>query len=377
MNDTFCFDFETTTHANGNPFSRRNRAVCLSTKNGTDPARCWFEPTSFRSNITAPGTTIIGFNIKFDLHWLTRCGISYEGCKVWCCQLAEFILERQTNPYPSLNEAAVKYGLPTKLDVVKTEYWDRGIDTDAVPRDILSEYCNYDVELTYQVYLKQLEQFEKQPKLYKLFKLACMDLLVLAEMERNGLQYNVTMCETKKLECEYKMQGLLESLKAVYPDVPINFGSGDQLSCFLYGGTISETIKEPDGVYKTGVKKGQPKYKNATRLHVLPASCKPIRGSELKKEGYFATDVKTIKQLKGPFARKYVPILLELSKLDKLISTYYEGLPKINAEMDWPEGMLHGQYNQCVAATGRLSSSKPNAQNFSGDILEIFTTRLD
>jgi DNA polymerase-1 len=64
--------------------------------------------------------------------------------------------------------------------------------------------------------------------------------------------------------------------------------------------------------------------------------------------------------------------LAELSKLD---GTYYKGMININKEMNWPENKIHGQFNQCVAATGRLSSSKPNLQNFAGDCQDIFVSR--
>jgi DNA polymerase I-like protein with 3'-5' exonuclease and polymerase domains len=70
-------------------------------------------------------------------------------------------------------------------------------------------------------------------------------------------------------------------------------------------------------------------------------------------------------------------MLQRLAELNKLINNYYEGLQKINAEMDWPHATLHGQYNQCVAATGRLSSSAPNLQNLSGKAKGIFTTRQE
>jgi DNA polymerase I-like protein with 3'-5' exonuclease and polymerase domains len=227
------------------------------------------------------------------------------------------------------------------------------------------------------VYLKQKEQFDKEPGLYKLFKLQCLDLLILADMEYNGLVYDKELCDKRKEETMLELDTINKELQSVYKDVPINFSSGNQLSCFLYGGVIKETVKEPDGFYKTGPRKGQIKHKNVVKEHVLPQMCKPLDKSELAKEGYYATDVKTLVKLKGPFARKYVPLLLKLSELDKLIGTYYVGLQEVNAEMDWPPGMLHGQYNQCVAATGRLSSSKPNAQNFSGRVKEIFTTRLE
>ncbi|MBF9682943.1 hypothetical protein IAI36_11710, partial [Streptococcus pseudopneumoniae] len=81
----------------------------------------------------------------------------------------------------------------------------------------------------------------------------------------------------------------------------------------------------------------------------------------------YATDEATLRKLKGPNARKYVGPLLKLAELEKLNSTYYKGLPEKAVVGHWEEGYIHGQFNQCVAQTGRLSSSGPNLQNFSGE----------
>ena len=67
-------------------------------------------------------------------------------------------------------------------------------------------------------------------------------------------------------------------------------------------------------------------------------------------------------------------MLLIRAELAKLVDTYYGKLPELLEKMEWGE-FLHGQYNQCVAATGRLSSSAPNMQNFSGDVDRLLVSR--
>lgn len=367
-------DFEITTWNTGSPFDQRNFPVCLGYKVNDFPTECTFECEGINFY---PKELYVFFNAKYDLHWYRKLGVDIGSWKIWCCQVAEYVLSGQTLRWPSLENTAVKYNLGHKVDVVKLEYWDKGINTDEVPRDILSTYCTQDVDLTYAIYLKQLEQFEANPALYQTFKLKMLDLLVLEEIEWNGQKYNEELCNERAQNIEAQIASLTEKLTSVYPDVPINFNSGDQLSAFLYGGTITEEYKEHVGFYKTGIKAGQPKYSNRERQHQLPRLVEPIRGSALKKAGFFATDVATLKKLKGPAARKYVEPLLKLSALGQILSNTYRGIPEINREQYWEEGMIHPQFNQVVTATTRLSSSKPNGQNFASETLDIFITRYN
>ena len=177
------FDFECNTFAKGNPYSKQGKAICLGWKYNDEKSFCTFLDSPLDGDFNAD--LYVAFNAKFDIAWARRLGFDPPK-QVWCCQLAEYMLNNQ-QAYPSLEETAKKYGLPNKLDVVKLEYWDKGIDTEHIPQDTLSEYCRMDVDLTYFIYLKQMEIFCTKPLLFKLFKLACQDLLILHEMEWNGL----------------------------------------------------------------------------------------------------------------------------------------------------------------------------------------------
>lgn len=371
-------DYECTTSNKGNPFDQTNKAVALAYKFGESRSIC-LKPEEAIRNIkkeVLSNSLFVFFNAKFDIHWHRKC--SYDSISsIWCCQLAEFYLAGQRHPYPSLDDTAKSYGLGSKIDVVENEYWNKGIDTCDIPWEILSEYACKDVDLTYSIFLKQRERFQKNPKLYALFSLACQDLLILEEMEWNGLLYSKEICEQRSEEIREKLHELELQLCSVYPDVVINFNSGDQLSSFLYGGDITSTIRVPVGVFKTGPRKGETKFKLTEKVDVLPRLINPLPRSELQKPGYYQTDEGTLRKLKGKHAKKYVPLLLEHSKLEKLLGTYYEGIPKLADKMNWEPGYVHGQFNQVVASTGRLSSSKPNLQNFAEDIEDVFITRFE
>lgn len=72
----------------------------------------------------------------------------------------------------------------------------------------------------------------------------------------------------------------------------------------------------------------------------------------------YSTDASVLESLKDEHV--IIPKILEYRHLTKLRSTYVEALPKDVLPHD---SRLHGEFNQTVAATGRLSSSNPNLQN--------------
>lgn len=368
-------DVEATTHNKGNPYDSRNKLVCYS--HATDNMHT---ATQWGDNVwkgvqymVDNYDLVVGFNFKYDLHWFEKHGVDFSKTTIWDVQIAEFILSHQTHKFPSLNETCLKYGVPTKLDVVKTEYWDKGIQTDMVPWPILKEYAAHDAFVTLQCYHAQVKLMTAAQR--RLCQLMCMDLYVLKEMEATGLPYDEELCAKRAQEVDDKISKIKVQLTTIYPNVPINFGSGDHLSAFLYGGIVKEDGKEHIGFYKTGEKAGQPKYKNIVIEHVLPKLYEPLKGSKLQKEGMYATDEGTLRKLKGK--KNVVNLLLELSKLEKLNGTYYKGLVALREKMHWPVGVLHGQFNQTTAGTGRLSSSKPNLQNFATELQDIFVSRYN
>jgi len=71
-----------------------------------------------------------------------------------------------------------------------------------------------------------------------------------------------------------------------------------------------------------------------------------------------STDAATLEKLKDQWP-EFIEPLLEYRELEKLRSTYGEGL--IAAVED--DGRIHATFNQTVARTGRLSSDQPNLHN--------------
>lgn len=367
-----CIDVETTTHNKGNPYDPNNYLVSI---HAYYDGKSWtYKPDQIGEvgNLVEKAKLLVFFNGKFDITWLRKYGLSFIGKKIYDVQLAHYYLTDQQDSSPSLNSVAQYYGLPGKVDKI-AEYWDKGVQTDEIPWNELKEYGERDAQLTYELFERQ--QFDFTPQKKVLFNVACQDLLVLQEMEWNGIHYDEDLCHSKSKQIQEQIDQLTNKLSGLYPDITINFNSNDQLSAFLYGGTIKELKKEFDGFYKSGKREGQARYKNVKVFHSLPRLFEPLKKTEMLKEGIFSTSEGTLRKLKGK-QKWIIETLLLLAKLEKLKSTYYDGIPKLNRSMSWPRGILHGNFNQCIARTGRLSSSKPNLQNFSGETLDVFITRF-
>jgi DNA polymerase I-like protein with 3'-5' exonuclease and polymerase domains len=196
-------------------------------------------------------------------------------------------------------------------------------------------------------------------------------------MEWNGIKYNFEEAKKKSQLCKLKLREIISKLQKGYEEIPIDWNSRDHLSCFLYGGTIIHESRMPVGIYVSGQKCGLPRFKIIRTEFKLPRLVDPIKNSELKKPGYFSTAEETLQQLKSKKeVKEKIILLLEKAELEKLVNTYYDGLQSLKEQQEWDD-YLYGQYNQVVAATGRLSSSKPNQQNFAEQVKELIITRYD
>ena len=377
-------DVETTISNKGNPFDETNKLCYVglldtshslfSIEYDDQPYKKHLEEIQSRIN---DAEILVGFNIKFDLHWLRKYGINFVGKRVWDCQLVHFILTGQQYTYPSLNGVAAYYDLGSKLDVVATEYWGNKIDTPNIPKDILEEYLIGDLQLTQKVYEKQIKEFASCTKqMQRLISLHNQDLMVLQEMEYNGIIFDETKSTNLGKELQTQITLLNERLYEYHKLVDFNPSSNEHLSVLLYGGTIKVKRREAIGIFKTGDKKGQVKERWADHEIKFDRLVNPLKGSELTKEGYFSTDEATLKSLKGTkYAKELIELILTRATLEKRLTTYYTGLVDLRTNMNWTVNKLHGQLNQCVAKTGRLSSSKPNLQNFDGEIKQLFRSR--
>lgn len=379
-------DVETTTLNKGGPFDPRNKLCVISwkTKDEEGVYKIEYDDDPYGAAIAALQHLInihdvlIFFNAKFDLHWLRKYGLDFRGKKIFDVQLAYFIHTAQVNRLPSLNAVAEYCGAGKKIDKI-AEYWDSGIDTPQIPYAELVEYAIHDVVLTEHCYFYLLKQLEANPEKLGLVRLACQDLLVLEEMEWNGMKYDVVSStrdgDLIQLEMKVVETQLVEVLD--HEDSQhVNWNSPRQVSAVLFGGSFELPYKETyTFVYKDG--REVQKQRNAVRVLTFPRLVTPPERAKTKEEGVWSTAEPVIKNLRATGkAKQIINLLLSYSKLEKLHGTYLAGIPAIMQKNQWGE-YLHGQLNQTIARTGRLSSSSPNMQNMPGEVDKYFVSRFE
>ena len=140
---------------------------------------------------------------------------------------------------------------------------------------------------------------------------------VLAKMELNGITVDKTILEDMKIEIKKQIDIITEEIYK-QAGTEFNIASPKQLGEILF-----EKLNLPHG--------------------------------KKNKTGY-VTDANTLgKLIEYPIVR----LILEYRMLNKLYSTYIEGILNTVAE----DGKIHTIYTQALTRTGRLSSIEPNLQN--------------
>ena len=378
-------DCETDTFTTGSPFDARNSMFCVGYSSGDSKGVLWFEyergkplgeSVDTLRRLIDRCTVVVAFNAKFELHWLRRYGIVVNK-PVWDCQVYEFIVSGQSPPFPSLEGVCKKYGLGEKYTEIE-ELWAKNLDARLIPRETYVSRVMSDVELTSNLYAFQQQDNRKRSSQFQnLIQLEMLDLRVLEEMEHNGQKYDKNKAIELAQVAQLEINDLTAELDRLVPDAPINWNSVFHKSAALYGGVIEWSEREQIGVYASGARIGEPRYRVHDKRADLPRRINPPDSGKLDKDGYWSTSADVLKSLpaRGD-AKQIIEILLRRQELEKLVGTYYNGIPELMDEMGWTDGIVHGQFNQTVAITGRLSSSKPNLQNQPERNKKLFISRF-
>ena len=272
-----------------------------------------------------PKITKAGSNIKFDYVWMRRFG--YDIQNMWDTSTHEHIID-ETNPKKDLKSLTFKY-LP-RLGDYSRGHRDRVRELggwEYMKDEEMYQYAGGDGEASLAAYLAQLEIIKKMglERPARLFR----DLYaVLADMEHRGACVDMGVNQTLDTLYEQALSSLRQEITVVLG--PININSNTQLA------------------------------------EALAAAVPNINLTTWKKILADEDEVTTKKEVLERESDKH-PVIKKVLKYRSLRtrhSTFIKGVREKHAVPKLGRHFIHPNFNTSVVETYRLSSSRPNGQNF-------------
>lgn len=260
----------------------------------------------------------IAHHYKFDYTILRRIGLDVEG-PAFDTMVAAYLIDADQKL--KMDELAQKYLNYEPIPIAELIGSGRGQKTmDEVDPEDIRVYACEDADITLRLYevLSDILEEDELEEIAQTIEFPLME--VLAKMELNGIRIDRDMLEefSETLRSE-----LLELEKKIYEKAGTEFNINSPKQ-------LGEVLFDQMG---------------------LPAGKKT-------KTGQYSTAESVLTKLAADY--EMPNLILEYRALKKLKSTYVDALPKlINEET----GRIHTDFNQSIAATGRLTSSNPNLQN--------------
>lgn len=262
--------------------------------------------------------TIVGHNLKYDFMVLKRHGWQITA-PFFDTMIAAYVLDAGAFNF-SLDTCALKEFGYRMMPI--TELIGKGKKQSTFDLVSPGDACFYAAEdawaalQLYHIYVAKLEQSPAQAVYYEL-DLPLMP--VLMQME----EYGISIDEKVLSEISHHLNLAIKRLTEEIYDIAgydFNLNSTQQLAKLLF-----EHLGLP--------------------------------GKKKTKSG-FSTDNSVLERLAEDY--EIAQKIIEYRQLVKLENTYVSALPKL---VNPQTGRIHSSFNQCVASTGRLSSTNPNLQN--------------
>ncbi len=255
-----------------------------------------------------------GQNIKYDALVLSRYDIALRGME-FDTMIAAHLLKPEARSY--------------KLDVLSLEYLQYKMVPisnligsgknqklmSEVPLEEISFYAAEDADVALQLTAVLKERISEEKLSAPLREIELPLIPVLADMEKNGVYVNLAYLNELSDSFGRELEKLEEQIHEMAGRT-FNINSPQQLGVILFD----------------------------------ELGLKPIRKR--------STDVTVLERLKNhhPLPR----LILDYRHLKKLKTTYIDAFPNF---VNPATGRIHTSLNQTIAATGRLSSTRPNFQN--------------
>ncbi|MDD5159421.1 MAG: DNA polymerase I [Sulfuricurvum sp.] len=262
---------------------------------------------------------VIGHNIKFDLHFVTR----FLGVDRLTIYADSMVMAWLTDSSRSLSMDNLAQNLLSHEMIHFKDTVKKGENFASVAIEDACKYAGEDAYITYRLYEVLREQLllkGGQDALDEAFNVEFPFTITLLGMEREGIAVDTSVLELFKKEVALEIATLTEQIHTACGTV-FNLNSPKQLGVILF-----ETLGLAHG--------------------------------KKTKTGY-STDEQVLEGLKEEHA--VITMLLQYREYHKLYSTYIE--PLIALAQNDPSSRIYTSFVQTGTATGRLSSKNPNLQN--------------
>lgn len=332
---------------------------------------------------------VVGHNISFDMLHLMHAepamaphvlkNLASGTIVLHDTQDVEYVLTGHETKWASLDGLAETHGVEGKKDTLK-EHLATGANVSDMDPKALEDYLVQDIKTTQAVAEEQLERCSNDDRQ---IQLASMRRAVTTIMMYNGMPFDVQAAQEAAVEYEDKANAakvkavaafadlvrvIASSMSADYYSEVLDLSrksvsSNKALMTMLAGGTTRVSETQILGTYKNG----KPKTKKVSVDVPIPSAlalaglASPTSVDENALTGLLtalhslpATQLRLV--LKNAIAA-----VLEYRTATKILGTYIE--PLLHMYTLSKTGNIHPSLNTCATATGRLSSSKPNAQN--------------
>lgn len=321
----FCFDTETTgldvfdVEIVGLAFSvKTGEAYYVSIPENKNEAQEIVN--EFKSLLENEAIEKTGQNMKYDMQVLRNYGIEVRG-KMFDTMIAHYLIQPDMrHNMDILAETYLGYS-PVSIETLIGEKGKNQLSMRTVAPEKITEYAGEDADITLQL-REVFEPMLEKDGLKKVFEQIEMPLVpVLADMENEGIKLDTQALAVFSVELQNELIKVQDEIYTL-AGTRFNIASPQQLGKVLF-----DHLKISDKAKKT-------------------------------KTGQYATGEEVLEKLAN--AHPVVEKILVFRELQKLKNTYVDPLPTM---LNPKTGKIHTSYNQVVAATGRLSSDKPNLQN--------------
>lgn len=328
-NNYLVLDFETSSKEYGDPTNKDNRLLLA----------CWYDSTSnkfyyevvdneYELSVLPRAISkvdfIVAHNAKFELQWLKRVGLNLRELNIYDTFLAQWVLDGNRKLDRSLGSLSKRYNLnDSKSEYVNTLI-SLGVDAENIPRKYLLDYCLKDVELTKNIFEKQISVVKSSNLLGICFQ-RFETCKVLADIEFEGMTLDKEKVKEEYSKTLRDIDSVLETLHSEFGT--INYGSSKQLSELIYNTLGFDIPKDYSG---------NPILSPKGSLSVSASKVIPFLKAKNKKQSRF----------------------LELyTKYSKLRSLLVKNLRFFQLCCEHLDGKFLGKIHQGVTSTHRLASS--------------------